>query len=495
MNIRTRIAPSPTGDPHVGTIYMALFNHVFAKNAGGSFVLRIEDTDQARSRAAAETHILEALRWAGLSWDEGPDVGGEFGPYRQSERLPLYRHHVESLLASGRAFRCFCTPERLAELRRKQQANQETPGYDGLCRSLSADDAERRAASGEPHVVRLNVPEEGACRFEDGLRGAVEIPWKQVDMQVLLKSDGFPTYHLAVVVDDHLMRISHVLRGEEWLNSMPKHQLLYDAFGWPMPVHYHLPLLRNPDASKLSKRKNPTGLDYYRRSGYLPEALLNYLALMGWSMPDEREVFSVAEMTAQFDIKRVSVRGPVFDIAKLDWLNGQYIQALGADEFMDRVGAWALNRDNLAPLAPLLQQRTRRFADLLRQVDYLLGDRANLTAEDFHHKTLSAEDCKRVLDHTSRRLDELEDWRRDAIYRALRELAEAMDMKMRDFLAPLFIAIAGRASALPLFDSMAYLGRDITRDRLRSAVAALGGISKKEAKRLERSYRELGNPQ
>ena len=495
MNIRTRIAPSPTGDPHVGTIYMALFNHVFAKNADGRFVLRIEDTDQARSRAAAETHILEALRWAGLTWDEGPDVGGEFGPYRQSERLALYRHHVELLLASGRAFRCFCTPERLAELRRKQQANQETPGYDGLCRGLSTDEAEQRAARGEPHVVRLNVPEEGACRFEDGLRGAVEIPWKQVDMQVLLKSDGFPTYHLAVVVDDHLMRISHVLRGEEWLNSMPKHQLLYDAFGWPMPVHYHLPLLRNPDASKLSKRKNPTGVDYYRRSGYLPEALLNYLALMGWSMPDEREVFSIAEMIAEFDIKRVSVRGPVFDIAKLDWLNGQYIQALGADEFVDRVGAWALNRDNLAPLAPLLQQRTRRFADLLRQVDYLLGDRADLTAEDFRHKTLSAEDCKRVLDHTSRRLDELEDWQRDAIYRALRELAEAMDMKMRDFLAPLFIAIAGRASALPLFDSMAYLGRDLTRDRLRSAVTALGGISKKEAKRLERSYRQLATPQ
>ena len=493
MTIRTRIAPSPTGDPHVGTIYMALFNRVFAKHGGGAFVLRIEDTDQARRSATAEAQILEALRWTGLTWDEGPDGGGEFGPYRQSERLPLYRQHVRTLLAGGQAFRCFCTPARLDELRRSQQANGETPRYDGHCRRLSVDEAERRAASGEPHVIRLNVPEEGVCRFEDGLRGTIEIPWRQVDMQVLLKSDGFPTYHLAVVVDDHLMRISHVLRGEEWINSMPKHRLLYDAFGWPMPIHYHLPLLRNPDASKLSKRKNPTGVDYYRRSGYLPEALLNYLALMGWSLSDEREIFSVAEMTAQFDIKRVSVRGPVFDLAKLDWLNGQYIRALDADEFMDRVGAWALNRANLAPLAPLLQQRSRRLADLLGQVDYLLGDRADLDAANFHHKTLSADDCKRVIDHAGRLLETLEDWQRDELYRALRGLAEAMDMKMRDFLAPLFIAIAGRASALSVFDSMAYLGRDVTRSRLRSAMAALGGISKKEAKRLERSYRQLAS--
>ena len=493
MVVRTRVAPSPTGDPHVGTLYMALFNRVFAKSARGRFVLRIEDTDQARSTSASEAQIIDALRWAGLDWDEGPDVGGPFGPYRQSERLQLYRQHAEELVQTGRAFRCFCSPARLDDVRRRQQANHETPRYDGHCQRLDGAEVRQRMGDGEPSVIRLAVPRQGACRFEDGLRGVIEIPWQQVDMQVLLKSDGFPTYHLAVVVDDHLMRISHVLRGEEWINSMPKHLLLYDAFGWPMPAHYHLPLLRNPDTSKLSKRKNPTGADYYRRRGYLPEALLNYLALMGWSMPDEREIFSVAEMTAQFDIERVSVRGPVFDLAKLDWLNGRHIRALSTDEFMDRVAAWALNRANLAPLAPLLQQRTERFSDLLAQADYLLGDRADLQTENFAHKTLSVDDCKRILDHASRRLDELENWQRDDLHYALRALAKAMNLKMRDFLAPLFLAIAGRAAALSLFDSMAYLGRDVARSRLRSALTALGGVSKKEAKRLERSYRQLAD--
>ena len=489
--VRTRIAPSPTGDPHVGTAYVALFNQVFAANRGGRFVLRVEDTDRARSSAAAEEAIVAALRWAGLAWDEGPDVGGPFGPYRQSERLGIYRQHVETLLAAGSAFRCFCPPERLEEVRRAQRARGQTPRYDGRCLALSAQAARARAEAGEPHVVRLVVPEEGVCRFADGLRGEVEIPWRQVDMQVLLKSDGFPTYHLAVVVDDHLMEISHVLRGEEWLNSMPKHLLLYQAFGWRMPAHYHLPLLRNPDGGKLSKRRNPTGLDYYRRAGYLPEALLNYLARMGWSMPDDRELFSVDEMTAQFDIGRVSTGGPVFDLAKLDWMNGQYIRALPADEFMERVRAWALNRANLAPLAPLVQQRVERLGDLLAQVDYLLGDRPALQAADFAHKTLSADDCRRILDHVGRRLEDVAEWRRDALYDALKTLAQAMNVKMRDLLAPLFVALAGRPVALPLFDSLAYLGRDLARARLRSAIAALGGIGKKEAGRMERAYRAL----
>ena len=490
-SVRTRIAPSPTGEPHVGTAYVALFNRAFAKSRGGRFVLRIEDTDRARSSAESEAAVFDALRWAGLDWDEGPDVGGAFGPYRQSERRALYAEYAESLLREGRAFRCFCTPERLDALRREQQAAGETPRYDGLCRSVSDADAKARIARGEPHVLRLAVPEEGVCAFQDGLRGTVEIPWRQVDMQVLVKSDGFPTYHLAVVVDDHLMEISHVLRGEEWLNSMPKHALLYDAFGWPMPTHYHLPLLRNPDGSKLSKRRNPTGLEYFRRAGYLPEALLNYLALMGWSMPDEREVFGFDDMVEHFDIDRVSVRGPVFDLVKLGWLNGQHIRALSAPAFMDRVAAWALNRQALAPLAPLLQTRTERLSDLVVHADYLLGDRAALSEADFVHKTLDASDCKRILHHASRRLDDLRGWRRDDLYDALKSLADAMQFKMRDFVYPLFIAIAGRANALSLFDSMAYLGRELTRARLRSALDALGGVSKKESKRLERDYRAL----
>ena len=491
MSVRTRVAPSPTGDPHLGTAYVALFNFAFARQREGQFVLRIEDTDRARSTAMAETAILDALRWTGLDWDEGPDVGGAHGPYRQSERLDVYREHAEQLLGSGAAFRCFCTKERLDDVRRQQQARGETTRYDGHCLDMDPDEAADRADRGEAHVVRLNVPGTGVCRVEDGLRGEIEIPWGQTDMQVLVKSDGFPTYHLAVVVDDHLMGISHVLRGEEWISSMPKHRLLYDRFGWQMPVHYHLPLLRNPDHSKLSKRRNPTGLDYYRSTGYLPEALLNYLALMGWSMPDEREVFSLTEMIEAFDIERVSTGGPVFDFAKLDWMNGQHIRRLSPDEFMDRVGVWALNREALAPLVPLVQQRTERLSDLVSQVDYLLGDRRPLSMEDFNHKRLEPADCKRILDHAIRCLDDLQDWSRDTLHDSLRALAEVMDIGMRDFIAPLFIAVSGRAVSLPLFDAMSYLGRGRVRARLRSALEALGGVSKKEAKRLERGYREL----
>ena len=491
MSVRTRVAPSPTGDPHVGTAYVALFNLVLARRLGGQFILRIEDTDQQRSSSASEAAIMDALRWLGLDWHEGPDVGGAFGPYRQSERLDFYRRHADELLASGGAFRCFCSRERLDELRRRQQENRETSRYDGHCRNLDPKESRDRALGGEPHVIRLDVPETGSCRFADGIRGDIEIPWRQVDMQILVKSDGFPTYHLAAVVDDHLMGITHILRGEEWLSSMPKHRLIYDRFGWSPPAHYHLPLLRNADGSKVSKRRNPTGLNYYRRMGYLPEALRNYLALMGWSMPDEREVFSTEDMTAAFDIDRLTTGGPVFDLAKLDWLNGQHIRSLPVGEFMDRVVDWAINRDNLAPLAPLLQQRTERLVDLLPQVDYLLADRRPLAYDDFDQVRLDAPDCIRVLDHAGRRLDEHDDWNRDALQATMRSLADAMNLPMRDFIAPLFVAIAGRTVALPLFDCMGYLGRDMVRSRLQSALAALGGVSKKNAKRLERAYAAL----
>ena len=490
MSVRTRVAPSPTGDPHVGTAYMALFNYAFARRHGGRFILRIEDTDQARSSAASEKAIFEALHWLGLDWDEGPDVGGASGPYRQSERRETYRQHADTLLETGKAFYCFCSRERLDAVRREQQKAGETPRYDRHCLSLDPAEARARVAAGEEHVIRLAVPGEGTCQVEDGLRGTIEIPWQQVDMQVLVKADGFPTYHLAVVVDDHLMAISHVLRGEEWISSMPKHRLLYDAFGWDMPQHYHLPLLRNPDRSKLSKRRNPTGIDYYRRRGYLPEALLNYLALMGWSMPDEREIFSLAEMIESFDIDRVSVRGPVFDPEKLDWLSGQHLRGLQPADFAARFRDWA-SPDRLASLVPLIQERTERFSDLAGQVDYLIGDRGALTEESFAPTKRPPEECRRILDHALRALESVEPWERDALHEAISSLATAMDLKLRDLMPPLFLAIAGRSRALPLFDSMAWLGRDLTRDRLRTAIAALGGISKKEAKRFERAWRDL----
>ena len=490
-SVRTRLAASPTGDPHLGTAYIALINYVMARASHGRFVLRVEDTDQQRSTSQSELAILESLRWLGLSWDEGPDIGGSFGPYRCSERRSIYASEVQRLLDSGGAFICFCTSERLAQVRRAQREAGETPRYDGHCLQLSADEVEARIKAGEPHVIRLRVPSEGDCTFTDVLRGEISIPWSQVDMQVLMKSDGLPTYHFAVVVDDHYMKITHILRGEEWVSSCPKHVLLHDYMGWEMPQLVHLPLLRNPDHTKMSKRKNPTSVNYYRRMGYLPEALLNYLGTMGWSMPDEREIFSLDEMIEAFEPTKISLGGPVFDVEKLNWVNGQYIRQLSNDDFTSRVGEWILNREALGQLIPMVRDRTERFADLAAQVDYLIGDRPQLSESDFSHKTLSLEDCLRVLHHAERTVDLIECWDASSISVAIRNLALAIDLKIRDALFPLFIAISGRSVALPLFDSMAFLGRDITRARLRSSIEAAGGLSKKRRKNLEREFNAL----
>ena len=486
MTVRTRIAPSPTGDPHVGTAYVALFNWAYARSLGGEFVLRIEDTDVARSTPESEAMILDALRWLGLDWDEGPDCGGPHGPYRQSERREIYREHAEQLVVDGHAFHCFCTPERLAELRSAQQSARETSRYDGRCLDIPKDDVARRIEAGEAHVIRMRVPEQGDCTFTDLLRGEVTIPYAQIDMQVLVKADGFPTYHLAVVVDDHRMGITHVLRGEEWINSVPKHVLLYQYFGWDMPVLCHLPLLRNPDSSKLSKRKNPTSVNYYRDMGYLPQALVNYLATMGYSLGDDREIFDTETLIEAFDISRVSLGGPIFDQQKLAWMNGQYVRALSADAFMDALQSWALNRDRLAQLVPLVQERTERFSDLGAQVDYLLGERVLPGAEAFAALGLEADTLRRVLHHTAAELDTLRRWEREALVSVCQDLAAYLELKLRDYLKPLFLAISGRAVSLPLFDSMVFLGPDITRVRVREAVQAVG-VSKRQAKQLDKS--------
>lgn len=483
MAVRTRIAPSPTGDPHLGTAYVALFNWALARQSGGRFVVRIEDTDAARSTPQAERSILEALAWLGIDWDEGPDVGGPFGPYRQSERLAVYREHVGRLVEAGHAFHCFCTPERLERVRAVQRKAGANPGYDGHCLNLAADAVAERLRRGDAHVVRMRVPREGACRFRDALRGEIEIPYGQVDMQVLMKADGYPTYHLAVVVDDCRMGITHILRGEEWISSVPKHRLLYDYFGWDMPELIHLPLLRSPDRSKLSKRRNPTGIEYYRDQGYLPEALVNYLATMGFSMPGERELFSATEFRQAFDPGRIVLGGPVFDIEKLNWMNGQYLRRLEAGEFVDRFQAWAGGRERLEALAPLVRQRTERFADIAPQVDYLIGDRAALDPGDFAHKRLERDIVVEILFRTARDFDGLRPWESGGLQAVCRANAERMQLKLGDLLFPLFVAVSGRPVALPLFDSMALIGRETTRARLRDAMSVLG-VSNKQLKRL-----------
>ena len=492
MTVRTRIAPSPTGDPHVGTAYVALFNMAFAKSQGGQFLLRIEDTDQVRSTRESEKSILDALRWLGLDWDEGPDNGGDKGPYRQSERSAIYTKHAEQLVESGHAFRCFCSSERLEELRRTQMEGKLALGYDGHCLHLSADEVARRAAQGEAHVVRMQVPREGQCTFNDMLRGEISIDWAQIDLQVLLKADGMPTYHLANVVDDHLMEISHVIRGEEWINSAPKHILLYQYFGWEAPIFCHLPLLRNVDKSKLSKRKNPTSILYYQRMGYLPEALLNYLGRMGWSMPDESEKFTLPEMLEVFDIQRVSLGGPVFDVEKLSWLNGMWIRDnLSDDQLADRLQEWAFNRARLKAFLPFARQRMETFSDLAPLGSYLISGMLPISAEDLQSVGLNEEELIETLQFALWRLESVEYWDRDNIFNALKAVADAMEIKLKLFLAPLFIAIAGSSASISVIDSMNLLGADMSRARLRHAINLLGGVGKKKLKKMEKTYQGL----
>ena len=493
MTVRTRIAPSPTGDPHVGTAYIALFNMCFARAHGGQFLLRIEDTDRERSTADSEQAILDSLRWLGLEWDEGPDVGGPNGPYRQSERMELYGQYARQLVDEGKAFLCYRTPDELEALREARRAAGNSTALKPSDLRLPEDEVARRGAAGEPYVIRMLVPEEeGACAVEDMLRGTIELDWGMVDAQILLKSDGMPTYHLANVVDDHLMGITHVLRGEEWINSAPKHKLLYEFFGWDMPVLCHLPLLRNPDKSKLSKRKNPTSILYYQRMGFLPEALLNYLGRMGWSMPDESEKFSLAQMIAHFDIQRVSLGGPIFDVEKLRWLNGMWIREdLDQAQLARRLMDWAYNEANLMKVLPHAQKRMEILSDFAPLAGFLVSGTLPLSEASFAQLKGEREELVKLLQFALWRLEALRHWSRDTIWDDLKRLADSLEVKIKDLLAPLFVAIAGSSASFSVVDSMELLGPDMSRARLRHAIEVLGGVSKKAAKRLEKEYQQL----
>jgi glutamyl-tRNA synthetase len=496
MTVRTRIAPSPTGGPHVGTAYIALFNMCFAKAHGGEFLLRIEDTDQARSTAASEQAILDSLRWLGLEWDEGPDIGGKCGPYRQSERMGIYGKYAQQLVEQGDAFVCYRTALELNEMRESRRADGNSTALKYSDLKLPEDEVARRAAAGDAYVIRMIVPEEeGACAVEDMLRGTIELDWSMVDAQILLKSDGMPTYHLANVVDDHLMEITHVLRGEEWINSAPKHKLLYQYFGWDMPQLCHLPLLRNPDKSKLSKRKNPTSILYYQRMGFLPEALINYLGRMGWSMPDESEKFSLEQMLANFDIQRVSLGGPIFDVEKLKWLNGMWIREdLDEAALARRLIEWAYNEANLKRVLPHAQQRMETLSDFAPLAGFLVSGTLPLTPESFSSLKSDTDATVKGLQFALWRLEAMSLWTRETIWEQLKGLAEAQGIKVKDALAPLFIAISGAPASFSVVDSMEMLGPDMSYARIRHAIEILGGISKKATKRLEKEYQSLQAP-
>jgi glutamyl-tRNA synthetase len=457
--IRTRIAPSPTGeDLHIGNLYTALINWAVARKNKGKFIIRIEDTDRERYIKGAQDKILSSLKAFGLYYDEGPDIGGPFAPYMQSERLPIYQKYTKELTKKGKAYYCFCTKERLGEMRKSQIAKKQTPKYDRHC-LLNIKNPQEKIDKGEKYVVRLKIPDKKEVVFTDLLRGKIKIKTSELDDQVLLKSDGYPTYHLGVVVDDYLMEISHIIRAEEWIASTPKHVLLFQAFGWKLPVFAHLPILRNPDRSKLSKRKNPVWASWYIQEGYLPQAVLNYLCLLGWSHPQEKEIFALSEFISKFDLKDVSPVGPIFDLTKLTWMNQQYIQTLPDQElkkeiikFYPQVGD--LPADILGRLIPLLKTRMATLKDFVKLTQYFFS---------FPNIKLRNEKEKIVAKKLYELLKDITSWNRDNIFAAFKTVLNSQDIRM----PVLYYICTGEEKGLPLPESLEILGKENTLSHLK----------------------------
>lgn len=488
--VRVRIAPSPTGDPHVGTAYIALFNYIFARYHGGTFILRIEDTDRTRSRTEYEENIYKALHWCGINWDEGPDIGGPHAPYRQSERTAIYQKYAQELMDKGGAYKCFCTAADLDEMRELQAKLGNRQGYDRRCRNLSTAEIAERESRGMPHVIRLKVPLKGECSYCDVIKGKVTVPWSDVDDQVLLKSDGFPTYHLANVVDDYLMKISHVIRGDEWMSSTPKHVFLYEAFGWNPPQFLHMPLLLGNDGKKLSKRRNPTSIFYYRDSGFLSEALINFLTLMGYSMPEDKEIYTLDEIIATFDISRVGVSGAVFDIHKLEWLNQHYlINNISLGHLWERMRQWHFSDEFMQKLMPLCHTRIKTFGEFMELCSFFFVNHLPYTAELLAPKGLALEHAAMFLQAMIWWLDENENWSSSGFNQASRDVSQAFGINHKKVLMPiLFGCLMGKQHGPPLFDSAELLGKDRARARLLSAIEFLGGISQKQLHKLQKGW-------
>jgi glutamyl-tRNA synthetase len=483
--IRVRIAPSPTGDPHVGTAYIGLLNFLFARQRGGRFVLRIEDTDRTRFVASSEQMIFDALKWVGLTWDEGPDCGGPYGPYRQSERSEIYREHVEILLANGTAYRSFETADELEAMRQAQIAAKQPPRYNGAHRELSQAQIDAYLAEGRAYTVRLKVPTPGSTTFRDELRGEITFDHNNVDDQVLMKSDGFPTYHLANVVDDHLMRITDVIRAEEWISSTPKHVLLYTAFGWQQPRFWHMPLLRNLDKSKISKRKNPVSLVYYREAGYLPQAMLNFLGLMGGGMaqPTEQEIvsqglntkegdiFSLAEMLEKYDFARISLGGPVFDTVKLRWLNGEYIRKLSPEQFYAALRETVLADSYLGAIATLIQPRVETLSQFGDMTGFFFADNVLPPESVWLPKKRTPEEA---VAFAAEQLATLEAaaWEPEAIETALKQLGEQKVWSVKENFMLLRAILTGSTTSPPLTESLILFGKARSLDRMRRFLEA-----------------------
>jgi len=504
-NVRTRLAPSPTGFAHLGTIYQAMIDKVWAEKNKGQFVLRIEDTDRNRFVEGAEEVIYEALNWFKLVPDESPIHGGDYGPYRQSERLDIYKRYAQKLIDEDKAYYCFCSKERLDEVRKKQQKEGKQPMYDKHCRYLSEEEIQKNLDSGKPYVIRMKIPENETIVVQDLIRGDIEFDSNLVDDQVIVKSDGFPTYHLAVVIDDHLMNITHVIRGPEWITSFPKHKLLYDYFGWEMPVFVHTPIINNMDGSKLSKRQGHSSVDWYRRKGYLPEAVLNFIALLGWSHPEEKEIFDWKEYVKTFDLKDLSAVNPKLDLKKLEWMNGQYMQSLSNQEFLDKLYDWLtycidneyhgateyethwtkqdyidmfnwlrdLDEDKKLLFAEINKPRVKVFEDLLPMNNLFIKDYEN--NEEFISLLTKYKDLDEIKDHLRWVLEMLDS--SDFSLASLKDIelkvkdsAEEKGWKIMEVFYPIRVVVSGSKVSPPLFESMFIIGKSGVVDRFKRVV-------------------------
>ncbi len=484
MTTRVRIGPSPTGEPHVGTAYIALFNLAFARREAGAFVLRVEDTDQERSDPEWERQIVAGLRWLGLDWDEGPDVGGPYGPYRQSERGAIYTKHAHELVERGHAYRCFASKEELDQLKADQKARGEALGYDRRSRDLPAEVIRDNLAADKPYVIRMKAPLSGTTVVRDRLRGDVEFDNAGIDDAILLKSDGYPTYHLANVVDDHLMEISHVIRAEEWISSTPKHVLLYEMFDWSPPEFIHMPLLRNADKSKISKRKNPVSILDYKQRGFHPKAVLNYLAMLGWTMPDGREVFTFEEFVENFSWDRVHLGGPTFDLEKFTWLNGKYFrEVLSSSQLTEFLRDELFSAARIAQLVPMFRERIDIGEQFIPASDYFFRGEIEHDSALLKPKRHDLRELKDAFEGYLERLERHTPFDAETLESMSRSYAELIGWKAGDLFMPLRIAMTGRKASPPLFDVMVALGRAQCRRRMREAMAGIRQAIKEEAKK------------
>ena len=481
VDIRVRFAPSPTGYLHIGGARTALFNFLFARHFQGRFILRIEDTDRKRFQQDALDEIYESLKWLGLGWDEGPDGGGEDGPYIQSQRLERYRTYAARLLAEGKAYRCFCSAERLAAVRQEQEKTKvwSGSGYDRHCRELTVETQAALTAAGTPHVVRFKIPIAGSVTFNDLIRGPIEYQNEVLDDLILLKSDGFPTYHLANVVDDHLMRISHVLRGDEWIASTPRHILIYRAFGWQPPQFAHLPIILAPDGGKLSKRKGAASVLDYRKGGFLPDALFNFLALLGWAPGDDREIMTQDEIIRAFTLERISAKSAVLDEKKLEWMNGHYLNQRSVDSLIASVAEHWRKSGWIAEGTPadtpyhrtvigLLKSRARKVSDIAENSAYFFSDPKEYDPQGTkkHFTPQTADVLKKLLV----RLELIPEFTHACLEAVYRILAEETGLAAGKLIHPTRLAVSGVGAGPGLFELLEVLGKETVTRRLTTAV-------------------------